>query len=93
MTAKTRSANKAVFETGDTPDGSDYASLIDSYFSILDTTSQSVVSDVVLGGTLYLEGYPVVADVTVAVSTSTSATMFAKVVVSGVEYGVKLFKI
>lgn len=45
MTAKNRTNLKAVFETGDTPDGDDFADLIDSAVSIADTSAQSMSSD------------------------------------------------
>lgn len=46
MTAKNRSDNKAAFETGDAPTGTNYADLIDSFLSITDSTAQSVASDI-----------------------------------------------
>src|SRR3990167_1864273 len=46
MTAQTRSTLKAVFETGDTPAGSDYADMIDSAANVADTTAQSFASDI-----------------------------------------------
>jgi hypothetical protein len=48
MSAKNRATNKSVFETGDKPTGSDYANLIDSFLSLVDTTAQSVTSDLVV---------------------------------------------
>lgn len=45
MTAQTRAVNKGRFEQGDTPQGSDYADVIDSYLSIADTSAQSISSD------------------------------------------------
>ena len=42
MTAKSRANLKAAFETGDKPDGDDFADLIDSFFSLTDTSGQSV---------------------------------------------------
>lgn len=46
MTAQNRNANKAVFEQGDRPQGSDYVNLIDSFLSLVDTSAQTVVSDI-----------------------------------------------
>lgn len=45
MTAQTRAVNKSVFEEGDTPQGSDYANLIDSFLSLVDTSAQAIQSD------------------------------------------------
>jgi hypothetical protein len=47
MTAKSRATLKQQFATGDVPTGADYADLIDSFFNIIDTTAQSVVSEMV----------------------------------------------
>jgi hypothetical protein len=45
MTAQNRDANKAVFEQGDRPQGSDYVNLIDSFLSLVDVSAQTVISD------------------------------------------------
>lgn len=45
MTAQTRTTLKAKFEQGDTPQGSDFADLIDSFISVADATAQSMTSD------------------------------------------------
>jgi len=45
MTSQTRSVNKGRFETGDKPDGSSYADLIDSFLSLADSTAQTVASN------------------------------------------------
>ncbi|RJO72866.1 MAG: hypothetical protein C4523_02525 [Myxococcales bacterium] len=45
MTAQTRAVNKAVFEQGDRPQGSNYVDLIDSFLSLQDTTAQTMNSD------------------------------------------------
>lgn len=45
MTAQTRAVLKAAFETGDIPDGDDYANLVDSFVSLSDTTAQSLSSN------------------------------------------------
>ena len=50
MTAQTRTTNVGRFETGDTPVGSDFVDLIDSFLSLADTTAQTVTSDVVFSG-------------------------------------------
>ena len=52
MTIQTRSTLKGVFETGDTPDGTNYADLIDSALNLADTTAQSVSSPVTITGAL-----------------------------------------
>ncbi len=46
MTAQNRVTNKGRFEDGDTPTGSDYADLIDSFLSLADTTAQASTSDI-----------------------------------------------
>ena len=48
MTAQTTTVNKAAFEQGDKPQGSDYANLIDSFVALADTTAQSMSSDLTL---------------------------------------------
>lgn len=50
MTAQNRSVNKARFEQGDTPQGSDFTDFIDSYLALTDSTAQSVASHVTLSG-------------------------------------------
>jgi len=50
MAAQTRATNKGVYETGDNPVGSNYVDLIDSFLSLLDTTAQTVTSDITLSG-------------------------------------------
>ena len=45
MTAQTRAILKANFETGDVPDGTNYVDLVDSFLAIVDTTAQSLASD------------------------------------------------
>ena len=44
MTAQTTTVNKAAFEQGDRPQGSDYVNLIDSFINTVDTTAQSITS-------------------------------------------------
>lgn len=54
MSAQTRAVNQAAFQTGDKPQGADYANLIDSFVSLVDTTAQTVGSNFnvqVLGAT------------------------------------------
>lgn len=46
MAKKTKSTLTALFETGDTPDGSNYADLIDSQLNLANTTAQSVTGPV-----------------------------------------------
>lgn len=50
MTAQNRTALKAVFEQGDTPQGSDFANMIDSPLNLADTSAQTVVSHVTFSG-------------------------------------------
>lgn len=45
MTSQTRAVNKAKFEQGDRPQGSDYVDLIDSFLSLADSTAQQMTSD------------------------------------------------
>jgi hypothetical protein len=52
MTAQNRTVNKSRFEQGDTPQGSDYVDLIDSYLSLADTTAQSLSSPLTMAGSL-----------------------------------------
>ena len=47
MTAQTRPVLTANFQQGDTPQGSDYVNVFDSFVSLSDTTAQSVLSDLV----------------------------------------------
>lgn len=44
MAAQDRATNKAVFENGDKPQGSDFANLIDSMVTLADSTAQSMTS-------------------------------------------------
>lgn len=46
MTAQSRATLKAEFEDGDVPDGTNYADLIDSFLSLIDSTAQSVASPI-----------------------------------------------
>lgn len=46
MTAQNRSVLKGVFETGDVPDGDNYADLIDSFISLSDSTAQAITSNI-----------------------------------------------
>src|SRR3990167_443658 len=46
MTSQTRVTNKSRYEQGDTPQGSDYVDLVDSFLSLADTTAQSVTSQI-----------------------------------------------
>lgn len=50
MTAKTRTALYAAFETGDIPQGSDYADLIDSSVNLLDTGNQAISGSLTVSG-------------------------------------------
>src|SRR3546814_3600907 len=44
MAQQTRAVNKARYENGDRPQGSDYADLIDSYVALADADAQSMAS-------------------------------------------------
>lgn len=44
MTAKSRANLRSAFETGDRPDGDDFADLIDSALNLTDTSAQSIAS-------------------------------------------------
>jgi len=46
MTAKSRANLKAVFQTGDKPDGDDFADLIDSCVNVTDTSAQTLAGNV-----------------------------------------------
>lgn len=52
MTQQTRTVNKGRYESGDTPSGSDYVDLIDSFLALADTTAQTVTSFVTFSGGL-----------------------------------------
>lgn len=45
MTAQSRTYLKSKFEQGDTPQGTDYSDLMDSFVSLVDTTAQTLASD------------------------------------------------
>ena len=45
MSAKSRVNLKAAFQTGDTPDGDDFADLIDSFANVTDTTAQVIAGN------------------------------------------------
>jgi hypothetical protein len=87
MTAKSRSALKSAFETGDIPDGTDYADLIDSFLNLSDTTAQTVTSDISLGAGITFS------QVTAAVSASASANTYIKISYNGKEYGLRAWLI
>jgi len=50
MAAKSRTALRTVYETGDVPVQGDYEDLIDSYVSLTDTSAQVVNSDLSVNG-------------------------------------------
>lgn len=50
MTAKSRANLKAAFQTGDTPDGDDFADLIDSFANLTETSGQTLAGNVTLDG-------------------------------------------
>lgn len=52
MTSQTRTILKAKYEQGDTPQGTDYVDLIDSFLSLADTTAQSISSPITVAGTM-----------------------------------------
>lgn len=55
MTQKTRDQLKALFQTNDTPTGADFGDLIDSCINQVDTTAQTINSDLVITGTLNVD--------------------------------------
>ncbi len=69
MTSQTRVTNKALFENGDVPTGSNYRDLIDSYVSLVDTTAQSVTSKLTAGS--------------LAATTVSAGTLYADSIVAG----------
>ena len=108
MVAKNRADNKALFENGDKPQGSDFSNLIDSYVSLADTTAQSVTSDfqaqkfigpvsagnVSISGTITYTGNTTVAAIaTGAVSIPASAQGYLLVTVSGVNVAIPYFRV
>ena len=48
MTAQSRTNLKSRFENGDTPQGTDYTDLIDSFVSLVDTTAQTLSSNLIV---------------------------------------------
>lgn len=52
MTAQTPTTLKTYFETGDRPTATQFANLIDSYINTLVATPQSIISDIVIGGSV-----------------------------------------
>ena len=83
MTAQTKAVNKSVFEQGDKPQGSDYANLIDSYVSNIDTTTQTMVSDLIIPN-LEVQGNLVVATMTVQNMIVSSLVVLSPIVFTGV---------
>lgn len=80
MAAKTRANLKLAFETGDTPDGSDYTNLIDSFISLSDSTAQTMGSDLTVVDLIATE---VVAVTVSAVNVNASAASFTTVSAGG----------
>ena len=100
MTVQSRSTLKATFEDGDTPAGSDYTDLMDSFVHISDTSAQSVGSPLVIttmGATtvsaanMEVTNLTLVAEVTSAVSAEASANRFIKVISSGASYWIPAY--
>ena len=50
MTARAKTTLAALFQTGDTPSGTDFADLIDSSVNLVETTAQTVASKLVISG-------------------------------------------
>lgn len=78
MAAQDRATLKSAFEQGDRPQGSDFSDLIDSFVSLVDTTAQSVLSDLsvpnlTVGGTL------IVASLTVQEMIASALTVLSPV--------------
>lgn len=109
MAANDRPTNKAVFENGDKPQGSDFANLIDSYVSIADSTAQSMSSklespefaaatvsaaNASISGTLTYTGTTTVAAIASgAVTLPASAMGYITAVVSGVTVAIPYFRV
>ena len=108
MTAKDRPANKAAFENGDKPQGSDFENLIDSYVSNADSTAQSMVSKLeapefigaVSAGNASISGTLTYTGVTTAGAISSGAVVlpasaagYLKIMVSSVTAAVPYFRV
>lgn len=74
MTAQTRATLKTYFETGDKPTQTQFANTIDSFVSLLDTTAQTVVSDISLGGSLAVSGKSTLASVVATIVSATTVS-------------------
>lgn len=83
MTAQLRTTLKGRFENGDTPQGSDYVDLFDSFLSLIDTSTQTIVSPVVINNTLgvtdlsaqTMETSALTVNTTITVNADTTATV------------------
>lgn len=108
MAAQDRATNKAAFENGDKPQGSDFSNLIDSFVSLSDSTAQSMTSklegtefvgiasasDVSISGTLTYTGVTTVAAVASgAVTVPSSALGYITVQVSGRTVAIPYFAV
>ena len=50
MTARAKTTLAALFQTGDTPSGTDFSDFIDSYVNLVETTAQTVASKLTISG-------------------------------------------
>lgn len=74
MTAQNRTTLKTYFATGDKPTSAQFGNLIDSFLSLTDTGSQSVASDIILGGGISVSGKTVLGNMSAA--TVSAATIY-----------------
>ena len=82
MTAQTNAVLKSSFEQGDKPQGSDFADLIDSFLSVVDTTAQEMLSDLTVPNLTVTEGL-IVASLTVQDLIASSLVVLSPVSFTG----------
>jgi hypothetical protein len=91
MASQSRSTLKANFENGDTPEGTDYSEVFDSFLALTDTESQTVVSNVTFQGQIAFSQSPVVAQ-KVTMASVGAVQFYIGVMVSGVQYAIPVYK-
>lgn len=77
MVAQDRSTLQSVFETGDVPDGTDYANLIDSFINLVETSAQSIASPVTFAGSAAFTSTTTAASISVLGTASVSGAVTA----------------
>lgn len=77
MTAQNRATLKSEFETGDVPDGTDYANLIDSFLNLVETSAQTVNGAITFGGAVTLNSTVTAATANVVGNARVSGTFSA----------------